>query len=151
MQKTTIKTKEQAIAERKWYKIDATDLILGDLAVTAANILRGKNKVDFTPNQDCGDFLIITNTDKVLLSSNKDQKEFWYNHSGYIGGLRKRSGREMIEKYSSELVEIAIKGMIPRNKLGRRIITKAFIYKNEGVDHSAQKPIIVDVKRKGKI
>ena len=145
MQNTTMLKKQNAEKNRVWYKIDATNIILGKLAVEAANILRGKNRPDFTPHVDGGDFLIITNTDKVILSSNKTEKEFWYSHSGFIGGLRKRSGKEMIEKYSDELVTQAIKGMLPKNHLSNRIITKLFVYKNEGKDHSTQKPVEVKI------
>ena len=91
MQKTTMAKKEVVQKNRKWYVIDATGVVLGKLAVKAADILRGKNKPTFTPNVDCGDNLIIINTDKVVLTGNKTTKEFRYNHSGYIGGLRKRS------------------------------------------------------------
>lgn len=141
MQNTTMFKKQDAEKSRVWYTIDATGLVLGKLAVEAANILRGKNKPNFTVHVDCGDFLIITNSDKVILTSNKDEKEFWYSHSGFIGGLRKRSGKEMIEKYSIELVTGAIKGMLPKNKLSNQIINKLFVYKDSGKDHSAQKPV----------
>lgn len=147
MQKTTMQTTEAAAANRKWYLIDATGLTLGHLAVEAANILRGKNKPTFTANVDCGDFLIITNANKVQLSSDKDEREFWYNHSGYIGGLRKRSGKEMIEHFSDELITRSIKGMLPQNKLADRMIVKLFVYKDAGKDHSAQKPIEVKIKK----
>ncbi|MCQ2748309.1 MAG: 50S ribosomal protein L13 [Mycoplasmoidaceae bacterium] len=103
-------------------------------------MLRGKSKPNFTPNIDCGDYLIITNTDKVVVTANKPTKEFRYNHSGYIGGIRKRSVKEMLEKYSDELVTIAIKGMLPKNRLSAKIIRKLHVYKDAGKDHSKQKP-----------
>ena len=140
MQKTTMLKKEQAASNRVWYTIDATGVVLGKLAVTAANILRGKNKPNFTPNTDCGDYLIITNSNKVKVTGNKLDKEFRYNHSGYIGGIRKRSLREMIAKYSDELVTIAVKGMLPKNRLSEKIIKKLHVYKDGGKDHSKQKP-----------
>ncbi len=140
MQKTTMVKKEQAAKNRKWFLIDATDLVLGRLAVESANILRGKNKVDFTLNVDCGDNLIIINTDKVKLTGNKEENEFKYNHSGYIGGLRKRSYATMLEKYSDELVYDAIKNMLPKNRLSRQIIKKLHLFKGEKHDHEAQKP-----------
>ena len=145
MQKTTMLKKETAANNRVWYMIDATGVVLGKLAVTAANIIRGKNKPNFTPNVDCGDHLIIINTDKVKVTGNKATKEFRYNHSGYIGGIRKRSVKEMIQKYSDELVLIAVKGMLPKNRLSAKIIKKLHIYKDAGKDHSKQKPKLIKV------
>ncbi|XQP55950.1 MAG: 50S ribosomal protein L13 [Mycoplasmoidaceae bacterium] len=145
MQKTTMLKKETAANNRVWYTIDATGVVLGKLAVTAANILRGKNKPNFTPNTDCGDNLIIINTDKVIVTGNKLDKEFRYNHSGYIGGIRKRSLREMIANYSDELVTIAVKGMLPKNRLSEKIIRKLHVYKDAGKDHSKQKPKLIKV------
>lgn len=140
MQKTTMMKKEDAIKNRKWYLIDATDLVLGRLAVESANILRGKNKPDFTLNVDCGDNLVIINSDKIKVTGNKEEKEFRYNHSGFIGGMRKRSVGEMIEKYSDELLYDAIKNMLPKNRLSRQIIKKVHIYKGPVHDQEAQKP-----------
>lgn len=143
MQKTTmLKPKE---IKRQWYKIDASGIVLGKLAVKAANILRGKNKIDFTPNVDCGDYLIITNCNKVILTANKKEDKFWYDHSGFIGGLRKRSGKVMLAKYSDELVTRAIKGMLPKNRLSNKIITKLHAYKKETDKHDAQKPQLIKV------
>lgn len=148
MQKTTFLKNEQALSNKKWYIIDATDKILGKLAVEVANLIRGKNKPDFTPNVDCGDFIIIINSDKITLSSDKKDREFWYNHSGYIGGLRKRSGKEMIEKYSDELILRSIKGMLPKNRLSNQLIKKVHIYKGAEHKHEAQKPIVYELKNK---
>lgn len=150
MQKTTFVKNEQALMNKKWYIIDATDQILGRLSVEVANLLRGKNKPDFTPNVDCGDNVIIINSDKIKLSSNKDEKEFWYNHSGYIGGLRKRSGKEMIQKYSDELIYEAIEGMLPKNRLSRQLIKKLHIYKKDIHKHEAQKPVKYELGKIGK-
>lgn len=141
MQKTTMLKKEQAMANKKWYIIDATDLVLGRLSTNVANLLRGKNKTSFTPNVDCGDYVVIINTDKIKLTGNKLENENKYNHSGYIGGLRVRSYRTMKEKYSDELVRNAIKNMLPKNKLSNQIITKLHLYKNDAHNHQAQKPI----------
>lgn len=146
MQKTTFIKNEEALKNKKWYLIDASDLILGRLAVEVANILRGKNKPEFTPNVDCGDHVIIINSDKITLSSNKADKEKWYTHSGYIGGLRERSGKVMIQKYSDELIFEAVKGMLPKNKLSRQIIKKLYIYKNGAHKQEAQKPIEYKIK-----
>lgn len=150
MQKTTFVKNEQALMNKKWYIIDATDQILGRLSVEVANLLRGKNKPDFTPNVDCGDNVIIINSDKIKFSSNKDEKEFWYNHSGYIGGLRKRSGKEMIQKYSDELIYEAIEGMLPKNRLSRQLIKKLHIYKKDIHKHEAQKPVKYELGKIGK-
>lgn len=145
MQKTTMLKKETAAKSRTWYVIDATDVVLGKLAVFAADILRGKNKPTFTPNVDCGDNLIIINCDKVVVTGNKATKEFRYNHSGYIGGLRKRSVKEMLANYSDELVLTAVKGMLPKNRLSAQIIKKLHVYKDAGKDHSKQKPKMIKV------
>lgn len=139
MQKTTMLKKEET-RNKEWYIIDATDLVLGKLAVIAANLLRGKGKSNFTPNVDCGDHLVIINTDKVRVTGNKGKNEFVYNHSQYLGGLRKRSYQEMIDKYSDELVENAIRNMLPKNKLSSQIFKKMHVFKKENHDHGAQKP-----------
>ena len=141
MQKTTMLKKEQAMANKKWYIIDATDLVLGRLSTNVANLLRGKNKTSFTPNVDCGDYVVIINTDKIKLTGNKLENENKYNHSGYIGGLRVRWYRTMKEKYSDELGRNSIKNMLPKNKLSNQIITKLHLYKNDTHNHQAQKPI----------
>lgn len=143
--KTTMLKKEVAAKNRVWYTIDASGVVLGKLAVVAADILRGKNKPTFTPNVDCGDYVIITNSNKVIVTANKADKEFRYTHSGYIGGIRKRSVREMIAKYSDELVTEAIRGMLPKNRLADKIIKKLYVYKDGGKDHSKQKPKVLKV------
>ncbi len=146
MQKTTFVKNEAAMANKKWYIIDASNVILGKLAVEAANVLRGKNKADFTPNVDCGDYLVIINSDKIVLSSDKAEKEKWYRHSGYIGGLKERTGKQMLEKYSDELIYEAVKGMLPKNKLSRNIIKKLFVYKDNNHKQTAQKPVELKIK-----
>lgn len=140
MQKSTMLKKEAAASSRQWFVIDATDMILGRLSVKAADILRGKNKPNFTPNVDGGDYVVIINANKIKLSGNKAQNEKWYNHSHYMGGLRERTGAEMIAKYPVELVERSVKGMLPKNKLARRIITKMFVYAGSEHPHTAQNP-----------
>ncbi|MDR1991471.1 MAG: 50S ribosomal protein L13 [Mycoplasmataceae bacterium] len=147
MQKTTMIKKEMMEQKRQWYDIDATGLVLGKLAVVVADLLRGKNKPIFTPHVDCGDFVIVRNASKIVLTKNKADNEYWYNHSGYIGGLRRRSGKEMLAKYADELVYIAVKGMLPKNRLARRIITKLHVYADAGKDHAQQKPIIYKVAK----
>lgn len=141
MQKTTFVKHEEALKDKKWYIIDATNLILGRLAVEIANLLRGKNKPNFTPNVDCGDNVIVINSDKIALSSNKAEKEIWYSHSGYIGGLKKKSGSLMISKHSDKLIRNAVLGMLPKNNLSRSLIKKLYINKKSEHDKHAQKPI----------
>ena len=132
--------------ERKWYVVDATDMTLGRLASKVANILRGKNKAIYTPHIDCGDYVIITNCEKVKLTGNKLDDKVYYSHSRYAGGLRERTAREMIERYPEEMVEKAIKGMLPHNRLGRACFKKLFVYKGENHPHMAQKPEVLDLK-----
>ena len=132
--------------ERNWYVIDATDIALGRLATKAATMLRGKHKATYTPHIDCGDYIIITNAGKVNLTGNKLDKKIYYNHSGYTGGLRERTAREMKEKYPVEMVERAVKGMLPHNRLGRAMAKKLFVYEGETHPHMAQKPEVLEMK-----
>ena len=121
--------------ERKWYVIDAEGKPLGRVASKAAHILRGKHKATYTPNIDCGDFIIIINAEKAILTGNKLDNKKYYNHSGYPGGLRERTAREMQEKYPIEMVERAVKGMLPKNRLGRQMYKKLFVYTEIGRAH----------------
>ena len=132
--------------ERKWYVIDAEGKPLGRVASNAAHILRGKHKATYTPNIDCGDFIIIINAEKAILTGNKLDNKKYYNHSGYPGGLRERTAREMQEKYPIEMVERAVKGMLPKNRLGRQMYKKLFVYTGSEHPHLAQKPEIMEVK-----
>ena len=132
--------------ERKWYVIDAEGQNLGKVAVTAANVLRGKNKPTFTPHIACGDNVIIINAEKVVLTGNKLEDKMYYNHSGYPGGLRERNAKTMKEKYPVEMVERAIKGMLPKNRLGRQIFRQLFVYAGNEHKHEAQKPERLEVK-----
>ena len=132
--------------ERNWYVIDATDIALGRLATKAATMLRGKHKATYTPNIDCGDYIIITNASKVKLTGDKLNKKLYYNHCGYTGGLRTRTAKEMVSKYPVEMVETAIRGMLPNGRLGRQMYKKLFVYEGETHPHMAQKPVVVEVK-----
>lgn len=132
--------------ERKWYVIDAEGKPLGRVATKAAHILRGKHKATYTPNIDCGDFIIIINAEKAILTGSKLDNKKYYNHSGYPGGLRERTAREMQEKYPIEMVERAVKGMLPKNRLGRQMYKKLFVYTGSEHPHLAQKPEIMEVK-----
>ena len=118
---------KKAEVERKWYIIDATDLPLGRVASKVAHILRGKHKVTFTPHVDCGDYVIILNASNVKLTGNKLTDKMYYNHSGYTGGLRIRSAKEMKERYPEEMIERAVKGMLPKGRLGRQMY-KNYLY-----------------------
>ncbi len=127
--------------ERKWYVIDASDKTLGRLATKVAHILRGKHKATYTPHVDCGDFVIITNASKINLTGNKLNDKIYYNHSGYTGGLRERTAREMKENYSEEMIERAVKGMLPKGRLGRQMYRKLFVYAGDTHPHMAQQPV----------
>ena len=131
--------------ERKWYVIDAEGKPLGRVASKAAHILRGKHKATYTPHIDCGDYVIIVNASKVLLTGNKLEDKKYYSHSGYPGGLRTRTAKEMIEKYPEEMVEKAVRGMLPKNRLGRAMYKKLFVYAGSDHKHMAQKPSEMDV------
>lgn len=137
---------KKAEVERKWYIIDATDLPLGRVASKAAHILRGKHKVTFTPHVDCGDYVIILNASNVKLTGNKLTDKMYYNHSGYTGGLRIRSAKEMKESYPEEMIERAVKGMLPKGRLGRQMYKKLFVYAGNEHKHLAQKPVEIKVK-----
>jgi len=136
---TTLLKKETL--ERKWYVIDAAGKPLGRTAVTAANILRGKHKVDFTPNVDCGDNVIIINTDKAILTGNKLDQKVYYRVSGWIGGLKETKARVMMDKRSDYAFELAVKGMLPKNTLGKHALTRLHLYKGAEHPHTAQKPV----------
>ena len=132
--------------ERKWYVIDAEGKSLGRVATLAATYLRGKNKPTYTPHIDCGDYIIIINASKVNLTGNKLDNKMYYNHSMYTGGLRERNARTMREEYPEEMVERAVKGMLPHNRLGRQMYKKLFVYAGEKHKQEAQKPEVLEVK-----
>ena len=136
---TSTLAKKETVA-RKWYVIDAAGKPLGRTAVEAANLLRGKHKVDFTPNVDCGDCVIIINTDKAILTGKKADQKVYYRVSGWIGGLKETKARVMMEKRSDYAVELAVKGMLPKNTLGRNAMTRLHLYKGAEHPHAAQKP-----------
>ena len=131
--------------EHKWYVIDAEGKTLGKVAALAASVLRGKHKPTFTPHVACGDNVIIINAEKVNLTGNKLEDKKYYNHSGYPGGLRERNAKTMIEKYPVEMVERAVKGMLPKNRLGRQMYKKLFVYEGSEHKHAAQKPESLEV------
>ena len=126
--------------ERKWYVVDAAGVPLGRVASRVASVRRGKNKPTFTPNVDCGDFVIIINTDKAVLTGKKLENKFYRYHTGYIGGLKEISYKKMMEEKSDLAVYEAVKGMLPKNSLGRQMLKKLKVYKGAEHNHAAQKP-----------
>lgn len=132
---------KKAEVERKWYVIDANGLPLGRVASKVAHVLRGKHKVTFTPHVDCGDNVIIINASKVELTGNKLNDKMYYNHSGYPGGLRVRSAKVMRKDYPIEMIERAVKGMLPHGRLGRQMAKKLFVYAGEEHKQQAQQPV----------
>ena len=130
---------------KKWLLIDAKNAVLGRLAVASANILRGKNKPDYTPNQDCGDNLIIINSDHIHLKGKKADNKIYYRHTGYPGGIKETTPNKMKEKNKSdEIIKLAIKRMIPSGPLGKKQLSNCKIYRNEKHKHEAQNPEIID-------
>jgi large subunit ribosomal protein L13 len=129
-----------ADVERKWYVIDAQDKALGRVATEVARILRGKHKPIFTPHVDTGDFVIVLNAEKVLLTGNKAEQKFYYRHSGYPGGIKAVSYGELLKKKPQKVMELAVKGMLPHNKLGSATFKKLKVYAGNQHPHAAQKP-----------
>ena len=136
---TTLAKKETV--ERKWYVIDAAGKPLGRTAVTVANLLRGKTKPTFTPNVDCGDFVIVINTDKAILTGKKLEQKTYYRVTGWIGNLKETKARVMMENRSDYAMELAVKGMLPKNALGRNCMGRLHLYKGEEHKHAAQQPV----------
>lgn len=132
--------------DRKWYVIDAEGKSLGRVASLAATYLRGKHKPTYTPHIDCGDNIIIINADKVNLTGNKLENKMYYNHSMYVGGLSERTAKVMREQYPVEMMERAVKGMLPHNRLGRAMAKKLFVYAGNEHKQMAQKPEVLEVK-----
>lgn len=132
--------------ERKWYVIDAEGKTLGRLASEAASLLRGKHKPQFTPHIDTGDFVIIINASKVVLTGKKMQKKMYYRHSGYPGGLKTMSANEMLKNKSERMLELAVFGMLPKNRLGDSLKTKLKVYSGSEHPHEAQKPEVWELR-----
>lgn len=142
--KTFMQSKETVT--RNWYVIDAKDMPLGRVASKAAVMLRGKHKVTYTPHVDCGDYVIIINAKEVALTGNKLEDKIYYDHSRYVGGLRERTAKTMRENYPVEMLERAVKGMLPHNRLGRQMYKKLFVYEGSTHPHMAQQPKEVSLK-----
>ena len=126
--------------ERKWYVVDAADCTLGRLASEVAKVLRGKNKPEFTPHVDTGDYVIVVNAEKITVTGKKLDDKVYYNHSGWVGGLKETTLREMLAKHPERVIEHAVKGMLPKGPLGREMYTKLHVYVGPDHKHAAQKP-----------
>ena len=137
--KTTVMAKSETV-DRKWYVVDATDIPLGCVASQVAAVLRGKNKTIYTPHVDTGDYVIVINSDKMILTGNKLNDKKYFHHSGYPGGLKEVTYKDLMEKRSDFALERAIKGMLPKNSLGRTMATHCHIYKGAEHKNQAQKP-----------
>ncbi len=144
MKNSYMQKKEEVV--RNWYVIDAEGISLGRLAAKVGIVLQGKHKPTYTPHVDCGDNVIVINAEKVNLTGNKLNDKIYYNHSGYTGGLRERTAREMVENYPVEMIERAVKGMLPKTRLGRQMYKKLFVYAGAEHPHAAQQPAVMEVK-----
>ena len=132
--------------DRKWYVVDAKGATLGRLASEVASVLRGKNKPEFTPHVDCGDYVIVINAAEVKVTGKKLDQKIYYNHSEYVGGMRETSLRELLAKKPERVVELAVKGMLPKGPLGRKMYTKLHVYAGPDHEQQAQKPIALEIK-----
>ena len=145
MKSTVMLTREEALAGRRWFVIDARDKILGRVASEAAKLLRGKGKPSFTPHVDCGDFVVIVNAEQVQLSGPKDQTKLYHRHSGFPGGIRTQTAGKLRAEHPERLLRLAISGMLPKNRLGRRLASKLKIYAGPEHPHLAQQPVAVSL------
>lgn len=141
--KTTVVSRKDALEQRQWYVIDADGRALGRLATQAAGLLRGKGKPIFSPHVDCGDFVIVVNASKLKLSGNKALEKLYYRHSEYPGGLRSTAAGKLLEDRPERVVREAVAGMLPKNRLGRRLITKLKVYGGSEHPHGAQQAVAV--------
>ncbi len=132
--------------ERKWFVVDAAGKRLGRLATEVATVIRGKHKPTYTPHVDCGDYVIVINADKIELTGNKWNKKIYYTHSNYPGGLKEKTAKVMMQEKPTRMVELAVKGMLPKGKLGNQMYKKLFVYAGENHKHQAQKPEIMELK-----
>ena len=132
-----------ATIDRKWYVVDATDMTLGRLASEVAKVLRGKNKPIFTPHIDCGDNVIVINAEKIKVTGKKMDQKVYYHHSDYVGGLKEATLREKFAKKPEQVIELAVKGMLPKGPLGRQMFTKLHVYAGPEHKHEAQKPEVL--------
>jgi large subunit ribosomal protein L13 len=136
-----------ATRERNWYVVDATGQTLGRLATQIADALRGKRKPEYTPHVDTGDFVIVVNAEKISVTGNKRAEKRYYRHSGYPGGIRSRTLEEMLDRRPEEVIRLAVKGMLPRNRLARKQLTKLKVYAGAEHPHAAQKPEPLEISQ----
>ncbi len=132
-----------ATIDRKWYVVDATDMTLGRLASEVAKVLRGKNKAIFTPHIDTGDYVIVVNAEKIKVTGKKLDQKIYYHHSDYVGGMKETTLREKLAKKPEEVIELAVKGMLPKGPLGRQMFTKLHVYAGPEHNQAAQKPEVL--------
>ena len=132
-----------ATIDRKWYVVDATDMTLGRLASEVAKVLRGKNKAIFTPHIDTGDYVIVINAEKIAVTGKKLDQKIYYHHSDYVGGMKETTLREKLAKKPESVIELAVKGMLPKGPLGRQMLTKLHVYAGAEHKHEAQKPEVL--------
>ena len=132
--------------DRKWYVVDAEGCTLGRLASEVANVLRGKNKPIYTPHVDCGDYVIVVNADKIKVTGKKLDQKIYYRHPEYVGGMKKTTLRELLAKKPERVIELAVKGMLPKGPLGRSLYTKLHVYAGAEHTHAAQKPEVMEIK-----
>ncbi|MFP3013288.1 MAG: 50S ribosomal protein L13 [Arsenophonus sp. NC-QC1-MAG3] len=137
-------TAKPETVKRNWYVVDADGKTLGRLATEVAHRLRGKHKVEYTPHVDTGDYIIILNAKKVVVTGNKREGKIYYRHTGYIGGIKQATFEEMITRHSERVIEIAVKGMLPKGSLGRAMYRKMKVYAGSNHNHAAQKPQVLD-------
>ena len=135
-----------ATIDRKWYVVDATGMTLGRLAAEVAKVLRGKNKAIFTPHIDTGDYVIVINAEKIKVTGKKLDQKIYYHHSDYVGGMKETTLREMMAKKPEKVVELAVKGMLPKGPLGKSMITKLHVYAGPEHEQAAQKPEVLEFK-----
>ena len=132
--------------DRKWYVVDAEGCTLGRLASEVAHVLRGKNKPIYTPHVDCGDYVIVVNADKIKVTGKKLDQKIYYRHSEYVGGMKETTLRELLAKKPERVIELAVKGMLPKGPLGRSLYTKLHVYAGAEHTHAAQKPEVMEIK-----
>jgi len=142
-------SRQEALDSRRWLLVDAAGCTLGRLATRVAALLRGKHRPDFTPNQDCGDFVVVINAEKVQLTGDKLKSKIYYRHTGYPGGIRQFTAEEILKSKPERLIEMAVRGMLPKNRLGRRLYTKLKVYPGSEHPHTAQNPIPIDIRASG--
>ena len=132
--------------DRKWYVVDAAGCTLGRLSSKVASVLRGKNKTCFTPHVDCGDYVIVVNADKIKVRGKKLDQKIYYHHSDYVGGMKETTLKELLAKKPERVIEFAVKGMLPKGPLGRKMYTKLHVYAGPDHNHAAQKPEVMTIK-----